>query len=135
MFSQDEFVWRLGKVNSNITVLGRYTGTKNKIKVRCENNHVWEARANSLLAGHGCPYCSGRYLLTQDEFVDRLKKVNPTFTVTGKYIGAQDIIEVMCSKGHKWKAIANALLHDKGCPHCKSELMRDVMIRNINSWK
>lgn len=54
------------------TIIGTYINSRQKIKVRHNsincNNYEWEAFPRNLLQGHGCPKCSGRVKMTEDEF-------------------------------------------------------------------
>lgn len=54
--TQEEFVAELLKRNQEIEVLGKYTGSKDPIKVRCTTcGNEWNPQAGSLLRGSGCP--------------------------------------------------------------------------------
>lgn len=54
-----EFVNLLYKVNPNIEATSQYTKAKNKVTFRCKiDGHEWEATADSVLHGHGCPKCN-----------------------------------------------------------------------------
>ena len=39
--------------------LVKYNGSKNKIKIICKHNHIFEQTPNDHLNGHGCKKCSG----------------------------------------------------------------------------
>lgn len=133
-YTHESFVRKVKEVSPEIEVLGEFISTNLPIRVKCEHGHEWEPRGKSLTAGHGCPYCSGRFLLTQEEFVKRMNDVNPGFKVIGEYKGQFEIVEMECGEGHRWKAEAHGLLIGKGCPHCKTELMREVMKNTISKW-
>ena len=48
--THEEFITRLKQVNKDITVLGKYTGMLNKIKVKCNiDNYEWYANPNNIL--------------------------------------------------------------------------------------
>lgn len=57
--SQSEYVHEVSvKTNGEYTVVGDYTGNKNKVRLRhniC--GYEWESVATSILQGHGCPKC------------------------------------------------------------------------------
>ena len=40
-------------------VLGAYINSKTKIDHQCTKGHIWSAQPRSILAGSGCPKCSG----------------------------------------------------------------------------
>lgn len=58
--SHDDFIKEIQNINSNIEILGTYTGSKNKIKCKCLiDGCEWDALPSHLLKGHGCPLCAG----------------------------------------------------------------------------
>lgn len=62
MKKHDDFVIQMKDVNSEITVIGKYTGANKKIMCQCKIcNHIWEPTPSSLLNGTGCPKCSCSY--------------------------------------------------------------------------
>lgn len=45
--------------DSNIEILGEYTGVNNYIQCRCKiDGHIWDSTAHNLLHGRNCPQCS-----------------------------------------------------------------------------
>lgn len=83
-FTQEEFVEKLGLVNRDIEVLGKYINSKIKILCRCKiDNHEFYALPSSLLAGHGCPVCNtpkGEKIIK--EFLDK-NRIN--YSIQKKY--------------------------------------------------
>ena len=55
--TQEEFVDQVSKVNPDITIIGEYKGSREKVKCRCSCGHEWEPIAYSLTSGRGCPKC------------------------------------------------------------------------------
>lgn len=56
--TQEEFVDQVSKVNPDITIIGEYKGSREKVKCRCSCGHEWEPIAYSLTSGCGCPKCA-----------------------------------------------------------------------------
>lgn len=58
--SQKEFSNRIYEQNSDIEIIGEYTGLKNRIKIRCKRcGHIWNNSAASLLSNNtSCPVCT-----------------------------------------------------------------------------
>lgn len=57
--THNEFVDLLYNINPNIEVVGQYTRAKDKVALRCKiDGCEWEATADSVLHGHGCPKCN-----------------------------------------------------------------------------
>lgn len=77
--SHNDFVSELKKIDNDIIVESGYDNNKSIIKCRCNRcNHHWEARAYSLLQGHGCPRCakSGTSFMEQFIRLSYIKKLS-----------------------------------------------------------
>lgn len=62
--SHDEFVANVKNILPNIEVIGIYTLSQDTVRCRCLlDNYEWDAWPSHLLAGHGCPMCSGHKLI------------------------------------------------------------------------
>lgn len=122
-----DFIDELRRINTDITVLGEYINSKNKIKVKCQKcNHVWEAVPSNLLRKHGCPRCYGTPKKTTEEYKKELYNINPKIEVIGEYIGARESIKVRCTIcNHIWEPAAGSLLAGHGCPKKKIHLKGD----------
>ena len=121
--TNEEFVTILSKVNPNITLLSKYTNLQDKVSCICKNcGYKWDARADHLLHGHGCPNCvkrKGGRRKTQDEFLNELVEVCPDVTVLSDYVNSKTKVKCKCNKcGYEWEALPINLLRSKGCPQC-----------------
>jgi ssDNA-binding Zn-finger/Zn-ribbon topoisomerase 1 len=117
------------KHGDKIKVLSEYTGMKNKIRVRHNVETCgfeWEAIAEDIQNGKGCPKCGGTMKLTHDEYVRRInEKHNGEIEVLGRYIRGSDKLRFKHSVPEcqfEWEAIATKLLHETGCPKCAGNL-------------
>ena len=74
--TQDEFIKKVHKVNPNIVVQSSYTSNKSDIRFECKRcGNAWDAKAYSVLQGHGCPRCakSGTSFMEQYIYFSFLK--------------------------------------------------------------
>ncbi len=56
--SREQLVTELSVKNPDIQLVGDYTNTQTKVRVRCKAcGNEWDAYPNNLLRGHGCPLC------------------------------------------------------------------------------
>lgn len=120
-----EFVAKLKSINSNISVLGEYKSSSEKIKCQCTIcGHIWNPQANCLLQGRGCPKCknelnANRLRYSQEEFLEKIKKNNPHITPLEAYIDSKTKIKFRCSKcNYEWRTIPSILFAGSGCPNC-----------------
>lgn len=118
--THEEYVAEVEALGTSIKVVGKYQRSTEKITHRCAAGHEWEARAAHIVAGHGCPKCSG-HLVSHEEYVESIK--HRGFTVVGKYQGANKKITHRCANGHEWDAQPTSVKNGKGCPHCSGHIV------------
>ena len=129
--THEEFIEEMKIVNPTIKIIGRYERSAKKIECCCLiHNYKWFAKPNNLLNKRGCPLCGNEKLrdyklFSQEEFVNKLKNINPYISVLGDYKGNKENIEVKCLKcNYKWTTKGNSLLQGKGCPKCGGSLKK-----------
>lgn len=134
--SSQDFANEVLRVNPNIILTEPYSNFKTKIQCRCTiDGHVWSAFPQNLLRGHGCPLCSAnktrtRLLKSHDDFVRELSQINPNVLVIGAYKKGDTKILCECKiDGFQWNSRPSDLLHGKGCPECKKEVIRGALVK------
>ena len=66
----EEYKRQLSRVNKNIEVISDYKSHHDVIKCKCRRcGNIWEARAYSLLQGHGCPKCAKSGTSFMEQFI------------------------------------------------------------------
>ena len=102
-------------------------GSRRTFQWRCKEGHCWQAKVSDRIAGTGCPYCSGKRVVTG---TDDLASVNPV--LAGEWHpsknGSLQPDQVSCSSkrkvwwqcenGHEWQAAIKARNAGSGCPYC-----------------
>ena len=101
-----------------------------KVWWKCNKGHEWQASINSRNKGHGCPYCSGLYVIKGK---NDLQTINPTLAKEWNWEKNNDLTprDVLtnsekkvwwkCQKGHEWQATITNRNRGRGCPICNSE--------------
>ena len=123
----EEFKEKLKDLNPEVTVLGEYKNNHSPIKVRCNKcGRIWSPTPHGLFAGYGCIQCHiNSTRITQEEFVNKVKKVNPTIKVLGEYTMSSEPIKCQCQVcGRIWYPLAKNLLK-YGCQECNRKKMSD----------
>ena len=120
--SQLDFVNELKTINKDIIVESKFDNNKCIIKCRCKRcGHEWEAKAYSLLQGHGCPKCakSGTSFMEQFIRLSYVRKLSEKEVISRdrKTIGMElDIIipklKIAIEPGN-WLLHKNSLKRDK----------------------
>jgi len=121
--THEEYVKRLAKLGSGITVVGTYSGMGTKITHRCSCGDEWEVTPNSIKLGGGCFDCgkkqiSERKLITHEEYVKSLAELDNGISVVGTYAGAATPIDHRCPEGHVWPASPSSIKTGHGCGIC-----------------
>lgn len=121
--SHEEFVSRVNKVLPNIEVVSQYSGSKNKVRCRCEYGHEWDVLPCNLYKGQGCPDCAHRTPLLKEEFLNKLHILNPNIEMIGEYINQSKSTEFKCKiDGYIWKAKPKTLLNNCICKKCSGDV-------------
>lgn len=130
--SQNRFIDDMLKINPFIKLIGHYINANTNTDFYCTKcGFIWNARPNNLLHGKGCPKCAGNIKLTHEEFVLKVKEINPNIEVIGTYINARVKITFGCKiDGHKWDSKPTHILSGHGCPKC-SESQGE---KQISQW-
>lgn len=124
----EKFKTEMQIVNSNIEIIGEYTGSHNYIECRCKLHNIkWKSYACNLLNKSAtCPKCSKEHLIKSqnlgiDEFMNRLNKNYPHIQIRGDYINKNTLLKFYCNLHDcEFKTTpANFLYkHGRGCPYC-----------------
>lgn len=112
-----------------------YTGVKQYLKCQCmkHTDNVFEIRYETvktwLRAGkYGCRICQSehyysRYNMTDDEYANIVKEVNPHITLLSKYNSVKEQVRYMCNEHdipYYGKVHKQRLLKPFQCPWCKN---------------
>lgn len=101
-----------------------------KVWWKCSNGHEWQASISNRNKNHGCPYCSGRYVIQGE---NDLQTVNPTLVNEWNFEKNNKLLPVdvmpnsdkkvwwKCPKGHEWQARISSRNQGSGCPQCSKE--------------
>ena len=116
--------------NAPLTPSNVSQGSHKKVFWRCENNHVWNAAVYARTEGSGCPYCTGRKVMS--DFND-LASVNPSLAAQWDSeknaplkpervsVGSHRSVWWRCESGHSWRAVIRSRSAGCGCPYCTNK--------------
>lgn len=124
--THQEFVDEMKGVNPDIEILSEYKTAKTRISCRCKiDGHIWDATANNLLRGYGCPVCGKTMKMNHEEFIERLSIINPDIEVLGTYVNSKTPILCRCKiDGNEWEGIPSALLAGRKCMVCAGKIKK-----------
>lgn len=136
--SHNEFIEEMAQNKPDIEVLGQYTSARSKILCRCKKcGFEWSVMASSVLHKKGCPKCGKSLKLSHEEFVNRIKDIDPNIIILSTYKNSASKVLVQCKLcGQTWNARAGHLLQGHGCKRCKiketkKDYCNDIYLRYL----
>ena len=93
----------------------------------CNKGHSWQTRVSQRTRGFGCPYCSGKYVISgendlQTNYPALASEWHPIKNepLTPSMIKAKSDRKVwwICKNGHEWEAVVKNRVNGTGCPVC-----------------
>lgn len=105
-------------------------GSHTKVWWKCNKGHEWQATISNRTIGRGCPYCSGKKVLSG---YNDLKADNPVLAQEWYYeknngLTPEDVtpnsnkkVWWKCINGHEWQATINSRNKGHGCPYCAGQ--------------
>lgn len=108
-------------VNDEYTVLGEYTGNKNKLIMRhnvC--GYEYEVKPNVFLSGCRCPNCAKNKKYTLQSFKDKVYElVGKEYDVIGEFVNARTKILMRHNKcKHEYFVAPSTFVSGSRCPNC-----------------
>lgn len=121
--TKEEFCNEVEKYNPNIVVGNDYIGGKHKVTVTCKIcGYSRMVIGNNFLSQKcECPKCNGNVKWTDEEFKEKIQKLNSNIVVISKYNGSRENVDCECKIcGYTWSPMASSLF-ERGahCPACE----------------
>jgi len=107
-------------------------GSSKAVWWKCSNGHSWKAKIANRKHGKGCPYCSGRLVISG---TNDLATLNPELAKEWDYernyplkpdqvmANAAKKVWWRCNKGHVWKAKIQPRNRGHGCLYCSGQIV------------
>ena len=104
-----------------------YQGNKTKVCIICSEHGEWWVTPNNFLRGSRCPGCYGTPKYSNDEFVEKAKKVhgNKYDYSRVNYDGLKNKVSIICPIHGAFSQSAGAHLQGSGCPACAGKISFD----------
>lgn len=81
--------------------------------------YTWKVVPTSILSGHGCPKCTGKYKRTTIDYQKELEEASLEYEVLEEYINNRTpILHEHMPCGHIWKVRPSKVLCYQPCPKC-----------------
>ena len=104
------------------------SGTRRKVWWTCPSGHSWQAMVYTRSEGAGCPYCTGRKALPEQNCLAKQfpmlavewdSEKNAPLTPKDITPGSHKLIWWRCQNGHSYRsAVKTRVQRGDGCPYC-----------------
>lgn len=135
----EEFIEKAKLVHGNKYdySLVEYNGCENKVEIICrEHGSFFQNKLHHINRAQGCPVCSGNFLFTAKQFIEKARKVHGNKYDYSKveYKNARSKIEIICPIHGKFFQIPCDHLSGNGCKLCgikKALISRSYSIKQF----
>ena len=139
--SEQQYIEELAKRNSTIKLKDKYINTNTPVEHYCETHGLlFNIRPSDALHGKGCKMCKSdklraNFLKSEEQYIEELKVKNPNLKLLGHYLGGEIPVSHCCNKHNIiWDIAPNNALHGKGCYECRSEKIRDKLLKPVEEY-
>jgi hypothetical protein len=108
---------QLAKDRNGKCLSSNYENNKVKLQWQCIHGHTWMSRADLVIRGAWCPYCSHSVKRTIEE-MHELAKSRGGRCLSLNYVNSKTPLKWQCKDGHKWKAAPANVLNGQWCAAC-----------------
>ena len=107
------------------------------VTVICKEHGVFHKRLSRLIGGSGCPKCSGKARLTNEEFISMASKVHGGKYDYSKvnYSNAHTKVCIICPEHGEFLQKPTNHLSGNGCPKCKFEKLSGLFSSDTDEFK
>lgn len=102
-------------------------GSHKRVWWTCPNGHSWQAMVYTRSEGAGCPYCTGRKALPEQNCLAKQfpmlavewdSEKNAPLTPKDITPGSHKLIWWRCQNGHSYRSAVKTRVQGSGCPYC-----------------
>lgn len=99
-----------------------YVNAKEKLKFKCDKDHVWLTTPSAIKQGSWCPVCAkNRYSHTLEELKEIAAKRGGKL-LSEEYLGIKGKMEWQCNLGHVWFSSFESINRGHWCKSCSKSL-------------
>jgi hypothetical protein len=118
--------------NSKV-ISNTYKSSIDKLKIQCENNHIFSMSYNNIKNKHWCPDCSQKRKYTIKEVKNFIETKHPGSKLLSKiYINNNTKLQIICKNKHKFKMSFNSIKNsNQWCSFCagnKRKTIKDIQL-------
>lgn len=115
-----------------------YRNANYKLRVICPREHSWNTSYNNFKQGRICPICANNNKRLEYSYIRRIFEKDGYQLLSKEYKNANQRLETICPRGHKWKVRFRSFRQSRRCPKCYIEDLKKNNKRggkNNSNWK
>jgi len=94
-----------------------YKNNTSKLKIKCDNNHIFITDMKHFKRGHKCPECSKNKKHTIENIKEYIESLNYKL-LSSEYINTLTKLTLQCPEGHIYLSTYSNFQQGKRCPVC-----------------
>lgn len=99
-----------------------YVNSREHLKWRCDQGHIWSTSWSSIQSGSWCPKCSriaaGKKRRLSLDIFKEMAQERGGECLSKEYINSTIKLKWRCKEGHEWKALPNNIKKGHWCSKC-----------------
>jgi uncharacterized protein with PIN domain len=103
-----------------------YKNNHTKLKLQCDNYHIYEGSFNNFQKGARCPDCFGNKKLTYQEIKTYVESIDGYKLLSNTYKNNQTKLKIQCNNGHLYNVDWAHFQSGQRCPECLKHQFNDV---------
>lgn len=112
----------LSKMKGGECLSDRYVNNATKLKWKCKEGHIWEAKSGNIKSGKWCPKCSYEYRASlRRGNIEEMRKIAESRggkCLSEKFVNVDTKLRWQCKKGHIWEAVPSSIKRGSWCARC-----------------
>ncbi|OFX32547.1 MAG: hypothetical protein A2X08_03720 [Bacteroidetes bacterium GWA2_32_17] len=101
-----------------------YVNQKTKLRWKCKEGHIWNAKPITLKIGTWCPYCAKTIKRTIEE-MQQIAEARGGKCLSEKYTNNKTKLKWQCAKGHIWESVT-VMKGGTWCPYCYGNIKLSI---------
>ena len=113
----------------NAICLDTYVNTKTKIRIRCENGHVWNPVPSNLFSGIWCRYCAPSVVNAEKHFLQIVNDKGGS--CKEEYVNSRIKTPIFCERGHVFNMSPDHVKAGGWCKYCNDTKRHATIIKAL----
>ena len=107
-----------------------YVNSRTKLRIQCENGHIFDTPWCNINGGSWCIKCSGKEKHTVEFIKDQIENILPKGSklISTEYVNAYTKLDTKCENGHLFKMHWGNISNNHWCGQCYKMKRKNLLI-------